>query len=176
MYRSCFHLFGCNIYRIRRHCLEPNLAIIPFPIYSTPILTHLFVFHMIQFGSLQGLSNPHIKFIGVNQINGIAFYLGIATHKLTTILSSKLLCSANSTKHVVPFGNLMLHPRTVIAEFQGIKMGCCFLLIVTCPISPSSLMEDGQALHFQHIIFVYAKVVVHPKLGEREVVQLPPNM
>ena len=77
---------------------------------------------------------------------GKALAFGIATHQLTTMPSSTLWFSTCSTRHVVPGGNLLEHPRIVIVEFPGIQIGCCLLPIVTWHMNPSFLRKDGWTL------------------------------
>ena len=57
--------------------------------------------------------------------------------------SSRLWCSACSTRHVILGGNLLVHPGMVIVEFPGMQIGCCLVPIVTWAINPSFLIKDG---------------------------------
>ena len=77
---------------------------------------------------------------------GIALAFEISMYWLTTMPSGKLRYSTCYIKHVVLGGNLLMHPRIVIAEFLGIQIGCCLLPTVTWPISPSFLMKGGMKL------------------------------
>ena len=75
--------------------------------------------------------------------------LAFGMHWLTTMPSDKLFSFRCPTRHGVLGGNLLVHPRIVIADLLGIQRGSSLLLKITWPISPSFLMKDGWTFFSQ---------------------------